>query len=74
MAQAPIPLDQVAERVERLLSRHAELRRTNALLAEQVASLTRERDALRVRLNTARVRIDAVLDRLPLPLDEEEQT
>ena len=65
MAQAPIPLEQVAERVERLLLRHAELRRTNALLSEQVESLTRERDALRGRLHAARVRVDAVLERLP---------
>jgi cell division protein ZapB len=70
MAHAPTPLDQVAERVERLLLRHAELQRTNALLSEQVAGLTRERDALRVRLHAARVRVDAVLERLPLALDE----
>lgn len=66
MAPTPPPLDQIAERVERLLLRHAELRRTNALLTEQVASLTRERDAMRVRLQAARVRVDAVLERLPL--------
>ncbi|QHI97051.1 DUF904 domain-containing protein [Xylophilus rhododendri] len=71
MAQSSVPLEQVAERVERLLLRHAELRRTNALLAEQVASLTRERDALQVRLHAARVRVDAVLERLPLALDSE---
>ena len=72
MAQAPLPFDQVAERVERLLSRHAELQRTNADLYGQVESLTRERDALRARLHAARVRVDAVLERLPLALDEEE--
>ena len=32
-------LDQIAERVERLLLRHEELQRTNALLVEQVAEL-----------------------------------
>jgi cell division protein ZapB len=71
MATPPVPFEQVAERVERLLLRHADLRRSNALLAEQVASLTRERDALRVRLHAARVRVDAVLERLPMALAED---
>lgn len=62
---APSPLDQIAERVERLLVRHEEIRRTNALLLEQVEALTRERDALKSRLAAARTRIDAVLERLP---------
>jgi cell division protein ZapB len=31
-------LDQVTERVERLLVRHLELQRTNALLTEQLAA------------------------------------
>ena len=53
------------ERVERLLLRHQELKRTNALLAEQVAALTLERDSLKSRLGTARQRIDALLERLP---------
>lgn len=58
-------LDQIAERVERLLLRHQELQRTNALLAAQVDSLTHERDSLKSRLNAARARVDALLDRLP---------
>ena len=62
---APSPLDQIAERVERLLVRHEEVQRTNALLQAQVESVTRERDALRSRLTAARARIDAVLERLP---------
>jgi len=62
---APSPLDQIAERVERLLVRHEEIRRTNALLLEQVEAITRERDALKSRLAAARTRIDAVLERLP---------
>lgn len=62
---APSPLDQIAERVERLLVRHEEIRRTNALLLEQVEAITRERDALKSRLAAARARIDAVLERLP---------
>ena len=59
------PIDQIAERVERLLVRHEELRRTNALLAEQVKSLTQERDSLKSRLAAARARVDSLLDRLP---------
>ena len=62
---APSTTDQIAERVERLLLRHAELQRTNALLASQVASLTQERDSLRSRLSAARARVDALLERLP---------
>ncbi len=54
------------ERVERLLLRYQELKRTNALLAEQVAQLTLERDSLKSRLTTARQRIDGLLDRLPV--------
>jgi len=43
-------IEPLAERVDRLLLRHAELQRTNALLAEQVAALTR---------------VDALIERLP---------
>ena len=58
-------IDQIAERVERLLVRHAELQRTNALLTTQVATLTQERDSLKSRLSAARARVDTLLDRLP---------
>jgi cell division protein ZapB len=61
----PFTPDQIAERVERLLLRHAELQRTNALLTDQVAALTHERDSLKSRLSAARARVDALLDRLP---------
>jgi cell division protein ZapB len=56
---------ELADRVERLLLRHAELQRTSALLERQVADVTHERDNLRSRLNAARSRIDALLERLP---------
>ncbi|MDA7415641.1 DUF904 domain-containing protein [Xenophilus arseniciresistens] len=62
---APSPIDQIAERVERLLVRYDETQRTNALLQAQVDELTRERDMLKSRLNAARTRIDAMLERLP---------
>ena len=58
-------IDQIAERVERLLVRYAELQRTNVLLTNQVDTLTQERDALKSRLGAARARVDALLDRLP---------
>jgi uncharacterized protein (TIGR02449 family) len=61
----PPSLDQVAERVERLLLRYEELQRTNALLSEQVRTLSQERDSLKSRLSAARARVDALLDRLP---------
>ena len=61
----PTQIDQIAERVERLLVRHAELQRTNALLAAQVDTLTQERDSLKSRLAAARARVDALLERLP---------
>ena len=58
-------IDQIAERVERLLVRHEEVQRTNALLQDEVEALTRERDSLRSRLAAARTRLDAVLEQLP---------
>jgi uncharacterized protein (TIGR02449 family) len=58
-------LDDLAERIERLVLRHEELKRTNALLEQQLATVTGERDSLRSRLAAARARIDALLDRLP---------
>ena len=61
------PIEQIAERLERLLLRHAELQRTNALLSEQINSLSQERDSLKSRLGAARARIDALIERLPVP-------
>ena len=58
-------IDQIADRVERLLVRHEEMQRTNALLNAQVESLTTERDSLKSRLGAARARVDALLERLP---------
>ena len=46
--------DQVADRIERLLLRHQELQRTNALLGQQLNSVTAERDSLKSRLSAAR--------------------
>lgn len=65
-------LEDLAERVERLLLRHDELKRTNALLEQQLAIVTAERDGMKSRLATARTRIDALLERLP-PFTEARQ-
>jgi len=61
----PSQIDQITERVERLLLRYAEVRRTNGLLEQQVESLVQERDSLKSRLGAARARVDALLERLP---------
>ena len=61
----PTQIDQLAERIERLLVRYEELQRTNVLLGDQVDSLTQERDSLKSRLGAARARVDALLERLP---------
>ena len=58
-------LEDLAERVERLVLRHEELKRTNTLLEQQVEALGSERDSLRSRLSAARARIDVLLERLP---------
>ena len=58
-------LRELADRVERLLLRHEELKRTNALLAQELTQVSAERDNLRSRLAAARARIDALLERLP---------
>jgi uncharacterized protein (TIGR02449 family) len=58
-------IDQITERVERLLVRYEELTRTNALLYKQIDTLTQERDSLKSRLSAARARVDALLERLP---------
>ena len=62
-----VQIEQICERVERLLLRHAELQRTNSLLAAQVEALTQERDSFKSRLAAARARVDTLLERLPQP-------
>jgi cell division protein ZapB len=58
-------LEELAERVDRLVIRHGELQRSTALLEQQLANVGAERDSLRSRLVAARSRIDALLNRLP---------
>ncbi|MBK9133276.1 MAG: DUF904 domain-containing protein [Betaproteobacteria bacterium] len=57
--------EDLAERVDRLVVRHQELKRTSALISQQLVTVTNERDSLRSRLAAARARIDALLARLP---------
>ncbi|MDP3082269.1 MAG: DUF904 domain-containing protein [Rubrivivax sp.] len=63
-------LPDLAERVDRLVLRHEELKRTSALIEQQLGSVTAERDSLRSRLAAARSRIDALLARLPADTTE----
>ena len=58
-------LEDLAERVDRLVLRHQELKRTSTLIEQQLAAVSSERDSLRSRLAAARARIDALLERLP---------
>jgi cell division protein ZapB len=58
-------LQDLAERIERLVLRHEELQRTHGLLAQELELVTTERDSLKARLAAARTRIDALLARLP---------
>jgi uncharacterized protein (TIGR02449 family) len=62
-------IEDLADRVERLLLRHDELKRTNALLQQQLDGVSAERDSLRSRLAAARARIDALIERLPADTD-----
>jgi hypothetical protein len=66
-------LTDLTDRVERLLVRHDEILRTNLLLQVQLTAITQERDSLRSRLNAARARVDALLERLPADAPREEQ-
>lgn len=61
-------IEDLIDRVERLLLRHEELQRTNALLQQQLLAVNHERDSLRARLSAARLRIDTLIDKLPVPL------
>lgn len=63
-------IDQISERVDRLLLRHDELQRVNQLLEQQVEALRLERDQLRHQCTTARQRVDLLLSRLPHEQEE----
>jgi chromosome segregation ATPase len=58
-------LEDLAERIDRLVLRHQELKRTSTLIEQQLVAVSSERDSLRSRLAAARARIDALLERLP---------
>ena len=61
----PTSIEQITDRVDRLLLRYEEVQRTNALLADEISVLSQERDSLKSRLGAARARVDALLERLP---------
>jgi cell division protein ZapB len=58
-------LEDLAERVDRLVLRHQELKRSSALIEQQLTAVSAERDSLKSRLAAARARIDALLERIP---------
>ncbi len=58
-------LHDLVERVDRLVLRHEELKRTSQLMQQQLQAVSAERDSLKSRLAAARARIDALLARLP---------
>jgi len=66
-------LQDLADRIERLVLRHEELKRTRVLLEQQLGSVSAERDSLRSRLAAARSRIDALLERLPAVNSERDE-
>jgi membrane glycosyltransferase len=60
-------IEDLSERVERLLLRHEELQRTSALLRQELLAVSQDRDSLKARLAAARSRIDALINKLPSP-------
>jgi chromosome segregation ATPase len=66
-------LEDLAERVGRLVLRHGELQRTSALVEAELQAVSAERDSLRSRLAAARTRVDALLQRLPAEKQDEQQ-
>jgi uncharacterized protein (TIGR02449 family) len=67
-------LQDLVDRVERLVLRHEELKRTRALLEQQLGVVAGERDSLRSRLAAARSRIDVLLERLPADGSEHDRS
>ncbi len=65
-------IDQISERVDRLLLRHEELQRVNQLLQQQLESMRLERDQLRQQCLVARQRLDALIGQMPAESQEPE--
>jgi len=67
-------IEDLTDRVERLLLRHEELQRTSALLRQELMAVSQERDSLKARLAAARSRIDALINKLPVPAQQSGET
>ncbi len=67
-------IEDLTDRVERLLLRHEELQRTSALLRQELMAVSQERDSLKARLSAARSRIDALINKLPAPTQPSGET
>ena len=59
-------LDQLAERISRLAALAHELREENQQLRQQLLGSTAETRSLKSRLDAARQRIEALIDKLPI--------
>ncbi len=60
----PAIIEELAQRLERLLLRHQELLRSQSLLQQEVQRLAQERDHLLAQCAAARQRLDAVIARV----------
>ena len=58
-------INEIAARIDRLLARHEELQRTNALLQQQLQQVTQERDQLSTKCQLVKQRLDGLIERLP---------
>ncbi len=63
-------LNDLAPRIDALLARYEELAHAHSLLQAQHAAALQERDSLRLRLQAARARIDALIEQLPANQDK----
>jgi outer membrane murein-binding lipoprotein Lpp len=59
-------LDQLAERISRLATLTHELREENQQLRQQLLAATADTRSLKSRLDAARQRIEALIDKLPI--------
>ena len=57
----PAIIEELAQRLDRLLLRHQELLRTQTLLEQEIQHLTQERDQLLAQCSAARQRLDALI-------------
>ena len=62
---ASIEIEQLYDRIERLLSHHEALKNAHVQLEEELAQVTRERDRLKAVLAVVQQKVSALNQRLP---------